>query len=73
MELLFSILFFWLFFKALGLAFRIAWGVTKIIASVLFAIALPLLIGCLVCAGGVLILIPVVLVAIAFWILKACV
>ena len=73
MELLVSILFFWLFFKALGLAFRLAWGVAKIIASLLFAVALPLLIGCLLFAGGVVILVPVALVAVAFCILKACV
>ena len=73
MELLVSILFFWLFFKALGLAFQLAWGVAKIIASLLFAVALPLLIGCLLFAGGVVILVPVALVAVAFCILKACV
>lgn len=73
MELLVSILFFWLFFKAVGLTFRIAWGVTKIIVSVLFAVALPLLIGCLLFAGGVVILVPVALVAVAFCILRACV
>ena len=73
MELLVSILFFWLFFKALGLAFRLAWGVAKIIVSLLFAVALPLLIGCLLFAGGVVILVPVALVAVAFCILKACV
>lgn len=73
LELLTTVLFCWLFFKAIGLAFKAAWGVAKIAASLLFAIAVPLLIGCLMFAGGILILVPIVLVAIAFGLLKACV
>lgn len=73
LELLTTILFCWLFFKAIGLAFRAAWGFAKIAASLLFAIAVPLLIGCLMFAGGILILVPIPLVAIAFGLLKACV
>lgn len=73
LELLTTILFCWLFFKAIGLAFRAAWGFAKIMASLLFAVAVPLLIGCLMFAGGILILVPIALVAIAFGLLKACV
>ncbi len=73
MELLIVIAFCWLFFKAIGLAFRAAWGAAKIIASLLFAVAVPLLILCLVFAGGVFLLVPVALVAVAFGLLKACV
>lgn len=73
MELLAVILFCWLFFKAVGLAFRMAWGTAKIIASLLFAIAVPLLILCLVFAGGIFLLLPLALIGIAFGILKACV
>ena len=73
MELLVLILFCWLFFKAVGLAFRMAWGAAKIIASLLFALAVPLLILCLVFAGGVFLLLPLALVGIAFGLLKACV
>ncbi len=69
MELLIVILFFWLFFKAAGLAFRAAWGTAKILASLLFAIAVPLLVGGLIFAGGVILLIPVALVAIALGLL----
>ena len=73
MEILVLILFCWLFFKAVGLAFRVAWGTAKILASVLFTIAVPLLILCLVFAGGVFLLLPLALVGIAFGVLKACV
>lgn len=73
LELLFTVVFFWLFFKALGLAFRVAWGTTKIIASVLFGIAVPLLVVCMIFAGGIFLLLPLALVGIAFGLLKACV
>lgn len=72
LELLIVVLFCWLFFKALGLAFRVAWGGAKIIASLLFAVAVPALILCLVFAGGILLLVPVTLISVAFGILKAC-
>lgn len=73
LELLVIVLFCWLFFKAIGLAFKVAWGAAKIIASILFAVAVPMLIGCLLFAGGVILLLPVVLIGIAFGLLKKCV
>lgn len=73
MELLVVILFCWLFFKAVGLAFRVAWGTAKILASVLFGLAVPLLVLCLIFAGGIFLLLPLALVGIAFGVLKACV
>lgn len=73
LDLILMILFCWLFFKAIGLAFKVAWGTTKIIASLLFAIAVPMLIACLMFAGGALLLVPVALVALAFGLLKAIV
>ena len=71
LELLILIAFCGFFFRAVGLAFRMAWGIAKIVASLLFAVAIPLLIGCLVFAGGLVLLVPLLLVAIAFGILKA--
>ena len=73
LELIMTVLFFWLFFKALGLALRMTWGIAKLLASLLFTIALPLLGFCLFFAGGLLILVPLGLVALAFGLLKACV
>ena len=72
-ELLVVAAFLWLFIKGLGLAFRVTWGLTKAVAIVLFVLAMPALLGCLLLAGGVLLLIPVALVGIAFCILKAAV
>ena len=73
LEILTIVLFCWLSFKLLGLFFRIAWGMAKFIASVLFVIALPLLVLCLIFAGGMLLLIPLGLLALALGILKSCV
>lgn len=71
MEILMVVLFCWLFWKALGLAFRAAWGLTKILAWLLFVLAVPVLIGCLLFAGGLLLLIPIAMVALAGMLLKA--
>ena len=72
-ELLVVAAFLWLFIKGLGLAFRVTWRLTKAVAIVLFVLAMPALLGCLLLAGGVLLLIPVALVGIAFGVLKAAV
>ena len=65
---LFVILVFgWLFFKSVGLAFHLTWGLAKIVATLLFVVALPLL----VVLGALLpLLVPVALVAAAYGILK---
>lgn len=73
LDLIIVIVFCWLFFKALGLAVRCAWGVAKIAATVLFTIAIPMLIGCVLFAGGLLLLVPLSMIGIAFGILKAVV
>lgn len=73
LDLLFVFAFFWIFFKALGLALRLAWGTTKVIVSLLFGIAVPLLVVCGIFAGGIALLLPLALVGIAFGLLKACV
>ena len=73
LEIFVVILFCWLFFKALGLAFRVAWGTTKVIASLLFAVAIPMLVAGVLFAGGILLLLPLLLVGAAFALLKAIV
>ena len=72
-EIIVVALFVWLFFGAVKLAFKVTCGLAKILATILFAIALPSLIGCLMIAGGFLLLIPLGLVALAFGILKVCI
>ena len=71
LEILTVVLFCWIFFKALGLAFRVAWGTTKLIAALLFAVAVPLLVVCLLFVGGIALLLPLALVGLAFGLLKA--
>lgn len=69
-ELIILIVTIWLGCKVLGLLFKTAWGLTKIMASVLFALAIPLLIFCLFFAAGVLLVIPVCMIAVALGLLR---
>jgi len=71
-ELLTIAIFVWLLVKSIGFAFRLTWGVAKIIASILIGLAFPVLILSLIFAGGILLLIPLVMIAVAAGILKAC-
>ena len=71
-ELLTVAIFFWLLVKTIGLALRLTWGVAKIIASILIGLALPVLIICLIFAGGIILLLPIVMIAVAAAILKVC-
>lgn len=70
-ELLVILLFIWLSVKTIGLAVKLTWSVAKLLASILFVIAIPALIVCVLFAGGLLLLVPVLLVAGAVAILKA--
>lgn len=71
-ELLTVAIFIWLMVKGIGLALRLTWGAARVVASILMALALPLLIVCVVFAGGLALLAPIVVIAIAVGILKAC-
>ena len=72
-ELLVVIIFCWLAFKAIGLALSLTWGIAKILASLLFVIAVPVLFICLLFAGGIVLLLPLALIGGAVGLLKACV
>ena len=65
--------FFWLFVNGIGLALRLTWGAAQVVGSLLMALALPVLIVCVLFAGGVLLLVPLFMVGIAVAVLKACV
>ena len=71
-ELLVIAVFIWLLVKSIGLAFKLTWGVAKVAASILIGLAFPVLIVCFVFIGGIALLVPVVMIAIAAGILKAC-
>ena len=72
-ELLTLVIFILLMVKAIGLAFRLTWGLAKIIASILLVFALPVLIVCVLFVGGLALIAPVIMVGLACGILKACV
>lgn len=71
-ELLVLIIFIWLSAGAVRLALRVTWGLAKAAAMVLCLLALPAMVGCLLLAGGVVLLLPLVLVGAACMILSCC-
>ena len=71
-ELLTIAIFIWLLVKAIGFAIKLTWGVAKIAASILIGLAFPVLIVCFLFVGGITLLVPIVMIAIAAGILKAC-
>ena len=73
LDILVTLLSLYFFIGAIRLALKITWGATKIVASILLSLALPVLILCLVFAGGAVILIPALLIAGAFALLKKAV
>jgi len=72
-ELLTIVVFVWLLIKTIGLAFKLTWGMAKIVASILMVLALPLLIVCLLFVGGAILIIPVAMIGIAAGIMKSCI
>lgn len=72
-ELLVIALFLWFFIGVIRLMFKAAWGLAKVLALVLFILSLPTLIGCMLVASGIVLLVPVGVVAIAFSLLKTCI
>lgn len=71
-ELLITIFFIGLLVKGIGLVLRLSWGLTKIAAGILMVLSLPLLILFLIFAGGLLLLIPIAMVAVAVGMIKLC-
>ena len=72
-ELLSLIIFVWLFVKVIGLMLRMTWGIAKITVSILIGLALPVLFISLIFIGGIALLVPVIMIAIAAAIVKACI
>ena len=71
-ELLTIGIFIWLLVKGISLALKLTWGAAKVVASILMVLALPLLIVCVVFVGGIALIAPIVVIAIAVGILRAC-
>lgn len=72
LEILLMVFFVWLLWKAIGLALRLTWGAAKIVASILMVAAIPILVICFIFLGGIALMVPIALIAIAVGILKAC-
>ena len=53
--------------------FKLTWGAAKIISGILLVLALPLLITGLLFVGGIVLIVPILMVCIAAGITKACI
>ena len=73
LEVMGVLLFLWLLGKVSGLLFRLTWGAVKVIAVLLLAAALPILAAGLLCAGGVMLLVPSGLLLLILALLKGAV
>ena len=71
-EMMIVIAFVWLSLQTVGLAFRLTWGAAKIVVFLLFVLACPVLLGGLLFAGGLVLLLPIAMVAAAFGVVKNC-
>jgi len=70
-ELIIILLFIWLLINSIGLAFKLTWGIAKLCAGILMVLALPIFIICLIFAGGIVLLLPIIMVCTAAGILKS--
>lgn len=71
LDILVIILFGWLFFKGIGLALKLTWCAAKVVAVILVVLSLPAMIGGLLFAGGLVLLLPVAMIAAACGLLKS--
>lgn len=69
-EIIGTLLFLWLLWKVFGLLFRLTWGAVKVIAVFLLAAAIPILAVGLLCAGGMILLVPSGLLLLTMALLK---
>lgn len=72
-ELLVIVVFCWLLFKVIKLTFHITWGMAKVIALLLCIFACPLLVFGILFAGGLVLIVPVLIVVGAYTLVKALV
>jgi hypothetical protein len=72
LEFIVVAIFLWLLVKVIGFGLKLTWGLAKIAAGILVVLAMPALVLSLLFAGGLLLLLPVGLLAVAAIILRAC-
>lgn len=69
-EFMATVVFAWLLWNVLKLAFQITWGAAKGIAVLFAAAALLTFVGCLLFAGGILLYAPMALMGIVWRLLE---
>ena len=69
-EFMATVVFAWLLWNVLKLAFQITWGAAKVIALLFVAAALLAFVGCLVFDGGISLYAPMALMGIVWRLLE---
>lgn len=71
-ELLIVVLFLCLTGKLVGLLMKLTWGLIKVVGFILTLLAFPILVLCMIFAGGLALLIPFAMIASAYGLMKLC-
>lgn len=71
LELILIGVFALLFGKALGLVLKLTWGAAKLVVGLVMGLAVPVLVVSVLFAGGLALLVPVAMVGLVFFLLKA--
>lgn len=71
-EFLIICLFLWISFHLMLFSVKVAWGLAKVISAILFLLAVPAMMVCLVFAGGVFLMLPLAMIGAAYGLLKCC-
>lgn len=71
LELILIGVFALLFGKALGLVLKLTWGAAKLVVGLVMGLAVPVLVISVLFAGGLALLVPVAMVGLVFFLLKA--
>lgn len=71
LELILIGVFALLFGKALGLALKLTWGIAKLAVGLVMGLAVPVLVISVLFAGGLALLVPLAMVGLVFFLLKA--
>lgn len=71
LELILIGVFALLFGKTLGLVLKLTWGAAKLAVGLVMGLAVPVLVISVLFAGGLALLVPLAMVGLVFFLLKA--
>ena len=70
LEFLLLAVFLWLTVKAFKICWKLTWGLSKIIVGILIFFSLPIFLFCMIAAGWVTLLLPLVIIGFVVLVFK---